>query len=95
MKSLEQLTSEDFRPLVGESFTIDGQPVTLEAVEVGEAPAPKMRAAISLVFTAKKDIGIDSDCYPVSHAAIGEHDLLVSRIVSLDPDMSTYQIILG
>ena len=82
MKTLDQLTAEDFQGLVGEAFAFGEKSATLDAVETMDAPEPDMRAPFNLVFVSEDDIGVVSDAAMVSHTAIGELELHVTRIPS-------------
>jgi hypothetical protein len=93
MTDISEMTAETFEALVGESFTINAQPVTLKSVDKLEPASPKLRAPTSLIFTADEAIGMEDGVQQVAHAQLGEHALLVHRVT--DPDAPTYEIILA
>jgi hypothetical protein len=93
MKSLEDLNQKDFEALVGKTFTLDGHTVTLKQVDTREAPGKKFRAPMSLTFTGPEDTGVIAGTHTLSHPDIGEHALLVHRVI--DPDEPIYEIVLG
>jgi hypothetical protein len=91
MTDISEMTAETFEPLIGETFTINGQPVTLSAVEKVDPASPKLRTQTSLIFTAEEPIGMEDGIQHVAHPQLGEHGLLVHRIT--DPDAPTYEIV--
>jgi hypothetical protein len=93
MKETKDLTAEDFKDRIGQSFLINNQPVTLEAMDTRDGPSAKMRTQVSLLFRADGELGVKDGQEPFSHPELGEHMLLVHRIV--DPDGPAYEIILA
>jgi hypothetical protein len=93
MTDISEMTAETFEPLIGETFTINSQPVTLKAVDKTDPASPKLRTQTSLVFTADEPIGMEDGIQNVAHPQLGEHGLLVHRVV--DPDAPTYEIVLA
>ena len=77
---LAQLAADHFEPLVGETFTVGNSAVTLKTVRRGRKSGARFRDQFSVVFQAPHDLSIDSAPLPVSHPAVGRHDLLVTRI---------------
>jgi hypothetical protein len=80
MKTLDQLTNEDFESRVGETFRLGKHAVTLKDVKTGQAGHQTFRTQISLVFEAESDIGVTSDITTLSHPDLGLFELLVHRI---------------
>ena len=78
--SLAKLAAEHFEPLIGETFTIGGHEATLAEVRRGPSSGPKFRRQFALAFTARREVPIDADTLPVSHPAIGRHDVHVTEI---------------
>lgn len=91
MKPIEDLTHEDFKPLVGQEFTLAHHyKITLCEVDTREAHHPDFRDPFSLIFTGPEELK-PAEVLPVHHDAIGEHELLIHRIVSY-PD-AKFQIV--
>lgn len=93
MKETHELAVEDFKDRIGQSFLINNQPVTLADIETQDAPAPKLRTQVSLVFRSDGELGGVDGQAPFSHPELGEHVLLVHRIV--DPEGPAYEIVLA
>jgi hypothetical protein len=93
MKDTHELAAEDFKDRVGQSFLINNQPVTLAEVETKEGASQKLRTQVSLTFRSEGELGVEDGQAPFFHPELGEHVLLVHRIV--DPDGPAYQIILA
>lgn len=91
MTDLSDMTAETFEPLIGQTFTINGQPVTLKTVDKLDPPSASMRAPTSLVLTADEEIGMEDGVQVVGHDQLGQHSLLVHRII--DPEQPTYEIV--
>jgi hypothetical protein len=75
---LSQLTVEHFEALVGEAFTVGNTTVTLRDVRRGRQTG--FRQQFAMIFDAAPDAAIAADLAPVSHPAIGRHDLFVSQV---------------
>lgn len=80
-QDLAKLAAEHFEPLVGETFTIGGNEVTLRGVRRGPKTGSRFREQFAVVFDAPQQPSIPSEPLLVSHPAIGRHDLLVSQII--------------
>jgi hypothetical protein len=80
-QDLAKLAAEHFEPLVGETFTIGDNEVTLRDVRHGPKTGSHFRQQFAVVFDAPPQLSIQPEPLPVSHPAIGRHDLLVSQII--------------
>jgi hypothetical protein len=76
---LAKLTAENFERLVGESFAVDQYQVTLRRVRRGPKSGSGFRNQFALVFKLPHAVPIGSEVLPVTHPAIGRHDLLVTQ----------------
>lgn len=79
MRSLARLAASHFEPLVGEAFSIGGDRVILAEVRRGPASGGRFREQFALTFSAPQR-PMSADVVPVSHPAIGRHDLHVASI---------------
>jgi len=79
-QDLAKLAAEHFEPLVGETFTIGGNEVTL-SVRRGPKTGSRFREQFAVVFDAPQQQSLPSEPLLVSHPAIGRHNLLVSQII--------------
>jgi len=79
MQGLAKLTAAHFEPLVGETFSIGGDRLTLTEVRRGPASGAPFRQQFALTFNAPRH-SMSSDIVPVSHPAIGRHDLHVAQV---------------
>lgn len=77
---LAKLSAEHFEPLVGERFTVGDDTLTLSDVRRGLKSRAGFRQQFALTFNALRDVPAPTDVLPVSHPAIGRHDLLVTQI---------------
>ena len=81
---LEDLTVDDFRPLLNESFRIsppDAAPFDVELVEVTEIPRePGGRAPYSLVFQGGPNPPLPQRIYRMEHDQLGELDIFLVPI---------------
>jgi hypothetical protein len=77
---LAKLTAEHFEPLVGKTFTVGEHRLTLKNVRRGPRTSSRFRRQFALVFNAPRNESIGSKQLPVSHPAIGRHDLLVGQV---------------
>ncbi len=75
------LAAEHFDPLVGQAFAVGGQTATLRNVRRGPATPAHFRAQFAVVFDAPRARSIGSERAPVSHPAIGRHELLVTEVM--------------
>ena len=87
---LNKLTAQDFLPHLHEQYTValqDGQPYTLELVQVselGEAPQPGARRPFSLQFTnPRTDAYLQQRVYCLEHPEMGALDIF---LVPLGPE---------
>ncbi|MCR9129048.1 MAG: hypothetical protein NXI12_05970 [Alphaproteobacteria bacterium] len=94
MKSTQDLSKADFEALVGDTLTVGGVELTVEAVSDGKAQGGPVTAPFSVALAAAEPTGAPafSRVVSVSHEAIGEHELFVSRIASR-ADEAVYQIL--
>ncbi len=83
---LKRLEAEHFEALVGQSFKIADQTVTLRAVRRGPETPSRFREQFALTFDIPEGSPIRSDVVDVTHPAIGDHKLLVTQVMdSKDP----------
>ncbi len=80
-KDLGRLGAEHFEALVGETFVVGGQPVTLRAVRRGPPTPARFRQQFALTFDIPEGSAIRSEVVPVAHPAIGEQNLLVTQVI--------------
>ncbi|WP_439636195.1 DUF6916 family protein [Oceanicaulis sp.] len=92
MTTIEKLTADVFKPLVGETFDMEGRSLTLKTVTEGKAPTPSLPAPFTLEFSGPEDFHPMS-AYALSHDAIGSHDLLIHRVGPSDEPL--FEIIFG
>ena len=85
-RMLEDLTVDQFRPLLDQSFRIapDGAPAfEVELVEVTEIPRePGGRTPFSLVFQGGPDPPLPQRIYRVEHEELGELDIFLVPIAA-------------
>jgi hypothetical protein len=78
---LAALAAAHFEPLLGDTFAIGGDKVTLSEVRRGIESGAGYREQFALTFTAAPAyLPLASDLVPVSHPTIGRHELLVTRV---------------
>ncbi|MBK7043615.1 MAG: hypothetical protein IPH50_07935 [Rhodanobacteraceae bacterium] len=83
MINLATLTPEQFDPLVGTGFTVNGTPDVLILLDVQHLQSPSARAQpFSLTFTSRTHRLLQST-FRLVHPQLGEFDLF---IVPLQPD---------
>jgi uncharacterized protein DUF6916 len=80
MHGLANLAATHFEPLIGETFSIGGDRVTLTEVRRGPASGGRFRQQFALNFSAPQHRPMTSDILPVSHPAIGHHDLHITQV---------------
>ena len=93
MKKTEELTALDFQSLIGARFQLAHKPVSLESVDVREAPTPEHKAPASITFVADEEIDVDHGPHLLSHPELGDHLLHIHRVN--EGDKPTYELILG
>lgn len=76
---LARLAAEHFEPLVGDTFTIGEDKVTLSGVRRGHRS--RYRDQFAVVFSAPRNASVPLEPLSVSHPAIGQHDLLVTEVL--------------
>ena len=76
-QDLSQLAAEHFEALIGETFTVGGMQVRLRNVRRGRVT--QFRQQFAMIFEAPQGASIGSKVAPVSHPAIGRHDLFVTE----------------
>lgn len=98
---IEQLTIDDYKPLLGQTFTVvleSGEVYALvleKALDLGEAPLPEGRRPFSLEFrNPRKDAYLPQRIHRLEHATLGALELF---IVPLGPDQNgmRYEVIFG
>jgi hypothetical protein len=89
-QDLATLAAEHFEPLIGETFTIGDHQVTLREVH-RQKMRSRLRQQFSLLFNAPRDLALRSESLPVSHPAIGRHELLVTQVLD-GPDGTALEI---
>ena len=77
---LAELTAEHFEPLVGQAFTVGDSMMTLRKVRRGCESGPRFREQFGIVFDAPRELALQSDILPLSHPAVGRHDVLVGQV---------------
>lgn len=96
MKDLAALASADFEALIGQDIMVHGAPLTVAAVDVHK-PIPGFdRTPFSVILKGEAlESGSGfSDVVAVHHDTIGEHQLLVNRII--EPDQTPhFEIVFG
>lgn len=76
---MAKLTAENFERLVGESFAVGQYHVTLRRARRGPKSGSGFRNQFALVFKVPHALPIGSEVLPVTHPAVGRHDLLVTQ----------------
>jgi hypothetical protein len=83
---LEDITVDDFRPLLHDSFRIsppDAAAFEVELVEVTEIPStPGGRAQFSLVFRGGPNPPLEQQIYAVEHDQLSELDIFLVPIAA-------------
>lgn len=69
-----------FEPLVGETFLVGGDAVTLTEVRRGPASGARFRQQFALTFSVPQLHPMPSETVSVSHPAIGSHELHVAPV---------------
>ena len=83
MLDLATLTPEQFDPLIGTTFSVNGIDGVLELLEVTRLKSPSSRAQpFSLTFTSRTH-KLVQDTFRLAHGDIGEFELFV---VAIQPD---------
>jgi hypothetical protein len=75
---LAGLTADHFEPLVGQSFMVGDQAMTLRKVRRGLSSGPQFREQFGIILDAPQDLPLQSEVLPLSHPALGRYDVLVS-----------------
>ncbi len=98
---LEDLTADDFRPLLNQILTIrlgDGSDYPLELFqvsEVGQASAPGKRRPFSLLLRSPRTDGyLPQRIYRLQHPALGALDLFIVPL-GPHPDGMWYEVTFG
>ena len=85
-QELGKLTVEHFEALVGETFVIGEHRTKLRSVRRGPPTLARFREQFALTFDTPAGANISSVVLPVSHPAIGNHNLLVTQVIdATDP----------
>lgn len=101
MRKLDQLTAEDFRPLVGQTFRLEypGHAEGLKLVDVSSAartPPPGFRSAFSLFFEGEsRDVMLGQCVYGLQHPALGRLELLLVPVGRLPEGNFRYEAVFG
>jgi hypothetical protein len=77
-RSLAKLVAEHFEPLIGKTFTIGADEVTLSGVCHGPKSGAQFRQQFALTFDTPRGLSIGGDIMPLLHPAIGRHELHVT-----------------
>lgn len=80
VSDLAKLTAEHFEPLVGQTFMVGTNALTLKKVRRGPNSGPQFRQQFGIVFDAPQWLPFHSETMPVSHPALGRHDLLATQV---------------
>ncbi len=84
MLDLATVTPEQFDPLIGTRFSVNGIADVLELLEVTRLKSPSSRAQpFSLLFTSKSH-KLLQDTFQLAHTELGELEVF---IVPLQPDV--------
>lgn len=75
---LAGLTADHFEPLIGQSFMVGDQAMTLRKVRRGLSSGPQYRQQFGILLDAPGDLPLQSEVLPLAHPALGRHDVLVS-----------------
>jgi len=78
-QSSAKLAAEHFEPLVGQTFRLGENPVTLRKVSRMRNTGSPFREQFSIAFEASPDVALPGEPVPVSHPAVGRHNLLVTQ----------------
>lgn len=79
-QDMQALVADRFADLVGETFTVGNHAVVLRDVRRGPKSGSGFREQFAVVFDAPPTAAAPLTPLPVSHSAIGRHDLLVTSI---------------
>ncbi len=80
VSDLAKLTAEHFEPLVGQTFMVGENALTLGKVRRGQNSGPRFRQQFGIVFHAPQRLSFHSETLQVSHPAVGRHDLLATQV---------------
>jgi hypothetical protein len=80
VSDLAKLTAEHFEPLVGQTFVVGANSLTLQKVRRGRNSGAEFRQQFGIVFHAPQPLPFHSQTMQVSHPALGRHDLLATQI---------------
>lgn len=94
VRDLAKLAADHFEPLVGQTFTIGDNRTTLRSVHRGRNTGTGFRRQFAVVFDAPENLSMRSETLPVSHPAVGGHDLLVTQIIA-GSDCTALEICFG
>jgi hypothetical protein len=75
---LANLAAEHFEPLIGQKFRIGSDEVSLSEVRHGLESGSPFRRQFALTFDASRGSPIGGEIMPLSHPAIGRHELHVT-----------------
>lgn len=78
-RDLATLAANDFEPLVGSAFIVGDDEAMLDGIRHGHSSC--FREQFALVFSTPLDASVRLEPVPVSHPAIGRHDLLVTQVM--------------
>lgn len=77
---LAKLTAEHFEPLVGQTFMVGTDALTLKKVRRGYDSGPNFRRQFGILFDAPQPLPFQSETMAVWHPVIGRHDLLATQV---------------
>ncbi len=84
--ALATWTAEDFEPLVGQTFMVGANALTLRKVRRGHTSGSQFRRQFGIVFEAPQRLPFQAQTLPVSHPAIGLYDLFATQVSNgIDP----------
>jgi hypothetical protein len=79
-QDLAKLAAEHFETLIGETFAVGEYRLKLRSVRRMTETPSRFRNQFSITFDVPRGLPIQSEVLPVSHQAIGRHDLLVTQV---------------
>jgi hypothetical protein len=80
MPELARMTAENFEPLIGQTFMVGANALTLRKVRRGHDSGPQFRQQFGIVFDAPQRLPFHSETMAVSHPILGRHDLLTTQV---------------
>lgn len=93
MKDLHQIEKADFDALKGDMLTVGGAKMKVVEVEAAPERPKRFRKGFVIGLRPEGRPQLADGTYAVSHDKIGEHQLLVTRV--MDEEGPLYEIIFG